>query len=619
MSKKVEHIDIKSIKDPSVVKTLNRESLKLLCEDIRQEIIRATSEFGGHLSSNLGVVELTVALHRNFDFPKDKLILDVSHQSYTHKILTGRSLENLNSKDGVSGFMRMDESEYDCYESGHSSTSLSAAEGFAIARDIKKEDFYIVPVIGDGSLVNGLSFEALNHIAGRFGKMIIVINDNDMSISRPVGGLGKFFRRISTARGYNSFKERYKNALEKNAVGRWFYRFSYAIKNGIKRILVPLTLFDNLGFTYMGPYDGHDIKMLDKAFKRAKNATKTVIMHVYTTKGKGYKPAEKDKTGYWHGVTPFDVETGDPKIQHPDFCSWPHLVGDIVKMEMEKHDDALLICPGMAKGSHLEGSFESYPDRCVDVGIAEEHALTMAGASNLAGMHPIVCVYSTFLQRAYDELLHDCARMNVDMTLLIDRAGLVGKDGETHMGIYDEAYLKSIPGTKLYMPSTPQEMRGVIDYSMEKGHGIVGIRYPHTLFKCKDNDGSGIEVKPWVNLQNVKKCNEAVIAVGPKGRELLYALSENGYDGQLTIAIRLLPLPEIEIDEIVKMDKIYIYDSYGTEKGFAESLSAALMNKGFKGTLKVFAVPNTYVQHATISEQEKEFGLDIESVSKQIL
>ena len=618
MAKEIEHIDIKTIKDPSVVKGLKRESLALLCQDIRQEIIRATSEYGGHLSSNLGVVELTVALHRNFDFPKDKLILDVSHQSYTHKILTGRSLENLNSKDGVSGFMRMDESEYDCYESGHSSTSLSAAEGFAVARDIKKEDYYIVPVIGDGSLVNGLSFEALNHIAGRFGKMIIVINDNDMSISRPVGGFGRFFRRISTAKGYNSFKNKYKNALEKNAVGRWFYRCSYSLKNGIKRLLVPFTLFDNLGFTYMGPFDGHDIKMLDKAFKRAKNATKTVIFHVYTTKGKGYEPAEMDKTGYWHGVTPFEIETGKPKNQHPDYCSWPHLVGDLVKTEMKKHDDALLICPGMIKGSHLEDAFEAFPERCIDVGIAEEHALTMAGASYLAGMHPIACVYSTFLQRAYDEILHDCARMNVDMTLLIDRAGLVGKDGETHMGIYDEAYLKSIPGANLYMPSNTQELRGLIEYSMEKGHGIVAIRYPHTLFKCKENDGASWEVKPWVKLANVKNPSEAVIAVGPKGRDLLNALKEKGYQGEMIVAVKLLPLSD-DVDEIVKMDKIFVYDSYGTEAGFVETLKAALMDKGFKGSIKAFAVPNVYVQHATIAEQEEEFGLDIDSVIKQIL
>ena len=612
---------IEKIKSPADVKKMDTESLAALAGEIRTALLNKISKCGGHLAPNLGFVEGTIALHYVFDSPKDKIVYDVSHQSYTHKILTGRAEAFLNPDKywSVTGYTEPCESEHDQFMVGHTSTSVSLALGLATARDVLGEKGNVIAVIGDGSLVNGLSFEALNHIAGRFGKMIIVINDNDMSISRPVGGLGKFFRRISTARGYNSFKERYKNALEKNAVGRWFYRFSYAIKNGIKRILVPLTLFDNLGFTYMGPYDGHDIKMLDKAFKRAKNATKTVIMHVYTTKGKGYEPAEKDKTGYWHGVTPFEIETGNPKIQHPDFCSWPHLVGDLVKIEMEKHDDALLICPGMIKGSHLEGSFEAFPDRCVDVGIAEEHALTMAGASNLAGMHPIVCVYSTFLQRAYDELLHDCARMNVDMTLLIDRAGLVGKDGETHMGIYDEAYLKSIPGTKLYMPSTTQEMRGIIEYSMEKGHGIIGIRYPHTLFKCKENDGNGFGVKPWINLQNVKKRNEAVIAVGPKGRELLTTLLEKGYDGQLTVAFRLLPLPDAEIDEIVKMDKIFIYDSYGTEKGFAESLSAALLDKGFKGTLKVFAVPNTYVQHATISEQEKEFGLDIGTVSEQIL
>lgn len=618
MAKKIERIDIKEIKDPSIVKSLDYEALSLLCEDIRKEIIDITSRFGGHLSSNLGVVELTVALHRNFDFPKDKLIFDVSHQCYTHKILTGRSLENLNKKNGVSGFTKRDESEYDCYEAGHSSTSLSAAEGFAIARDFNKEDNYIVSVIGDGSLVNGLSFEALNHIGGRYGKFIIVLNDNDMSISHPVGGLGSFFRNISTAKSYNRFKRNYRKMLESNRPGRFVYKFSASLKDHIKRTLVGLNLFDNLGYTYMGPFDGHNIKALDKAFKRAKNASKGVIMHVYTHKGRGYKPAEEDQIGYWHGVTPFNIETGEPKNQHPGYHSWPHIVGDLTKAAMKEHEDSVLIVPAMIKGSHMDGCFAEYPNRSIDVGIAEEHAFTMAGSMALSGIHPIICVYSTFLQRSYDELLHDCARLKTDMTLLIDRAGLVGKDGETHMGIYDEAFLKSIPNISLYMPSTIEEMKSTIDYSMEKGHGIVGIRYPHTLTKDNEQPISSIKMEHWIKLSKGNS-EEAVVAVGPRGRELLNELKAKGFEGKMIQALRLLPISEEDVKELTSYKKVYIYDSYATKAGFVESLSSSLLENGFKGDIKVFAVPNVFVQHSSIAEQEEQFGVDIPSVLNEIL
>lgn len=617
MKEKIERVDIKAIKEPSFIKALGYKSLTVLCHDIRNEIIDVVSKHGGHLSSNLGVVELTVALHRNFDFPKDKLIFDVSHQCYAHKILTGRSLENLNAKDSTSGFIRPDESEYDAFGAGHSSTSLSVAEGFANVRDLKKEDNYIVALIGDSSLVNGLSFEALNHIGGRFKKFIIVVNDNDMSISRPVGSVGKFFRGISTAKSYNKFKSGYRKLLYSNAPGRAIYRFSKAVKERIKRTLVPLTLFDGLGYTYMGPFNGHDIKALDKAFKHAKNSTKSVVLHVVTQKGKGYAPAENDKTGYWHGATPFNKETGEPLNIHPTTVSWPHIVGDFVKEEMGKHEESVLICPAMIKGSHLEGAFEAYPDRCIDVGIAEEHALTMAGATFAAGYHPIVCLYSTFLQRAYDELLHDCARNKADLTLLIDRAGLVGKDGDTHMGIYDEAYLKSIPDINLYMPTTFDELKSLMDMSMTKGSGIVAIRYPHTLMPKQDSYNE-VEIKPW-NVLEKGDSKEAVIAVGPKGAELLKMLKENGYKGSLIKALRLLPVDEKDIKSLLGYEKVTVYDSYGTKNGFAEAVASSLLENGYKGEFKSFAIPNTFVQHSTIAEQEKEYGVDVDSVLKEIL
>jgi 1-deoxy-D-xylulose-5-phosphate synthase len=304
MANKIERIDIKAIKDPSIVKKMSYSSLALLCHDIRKEIITETSLYGGHLASNLGVVELTVALYRNFDFPKDKLIFDVGHQCYTHKILSGRSLDHLRCANGVSGFERRNESVYDCYEAGHSGTSLSAAEGFAIARDLHKENYDIVDVIGDSSIVNGLSFEALNNLGSRKNKVIIILNDNDMSISRPVGGSAISSGRSRPISFITKPKKAYQRAMWRGPLGRRIYDFNYNLKNDIKAALVPTTMFDNMGFTYIGPIDGHDLKALDKALARAKTATKSVVVHVYTIKGKGYKPAEDDKSGYWHGVTP---------------------------------------------------------------------------------------------------------------------------------------------------------------------------------------------------------------------------------------------------------------------------------------------------------------------------
>jgi 1-deoxy-D-xylulose-5-phosphate synthase len=542
MAEKLERIDIKSIKDPSFVKGMNYPSLALLCHDIRKEIITETSLYGGHLASNLGVVELTVALYRNFDFPKDKLIFDVGHQCYTHKILSGRSLEHLRQANGPSGFERRAESVYDCYEAGHSGTSLSAAEGFAIARDLRKEDYDIVAVVGDSSVVNGLSFEALNNLGSRKDKVIIILNDNDMSISRPVGGLGNFFRKISVARLYNKAKKAYQHSMSRSRLGKKIYDFNYNLKNDIKAALVPTTMFDNMGFTYIGPVDGHNLKALDKALKEAKTTTKSVVVHVYTVKGKGYKPAEDDTSGYWHGVTPFEIETGDAKLQHPGLCSWSHFFGSLTLEMMKKHPETLLICPAMIKGSHLEEAFAAYPERSFDVGINEEHALTLSGALALNGFHPIVSIYSTFLQRAYDQLLHDCARMNVDMTLLIDRAGFVGADGSTHMGLYDEAFLKSIPNVSLAMPSSFAEARYLYAFSLEKGHGVCAIRYPHTLMNLlAPTPELHLKKGKWRLLAPDKGGDIAVLGIGPLGLELYEKLEEAGFEGSFINP--LIPFP----------------------------------------------------------------------------
>ncbi len=617
MKKRIDRIEITSLKDPNIVKTLSYKQLEALCYDIRREIVLKTSIYGGHLSSNLGVVELTVALYRSFNFPTDKLIFDVGHQCYTHKILTGRSLDHLNEKGFVTGFENRKESNYDVYEAGHSSTSLSAIEGFAIARDLSCQNYNVVGVIGDASLVNGLAFEALNDIGCRDHKVIIVINDNGMSISAPTGAIGKMFRKVSVNRLYNDIKRSFHKSMVYNSGRgkriRSIWRF---IKSKIKSVLVPNTLFDNMGYTYIGPVDGHNIKALEKAFKEAKTTTKSAVVHVRTKKGKGYEPAENDKVGYWHGVTPFDIATGRPSRNYDGLNSWSHHMGDLIHHEMATHQKCELIVPAMVRGSGLEACFDDFPMRSIDVGIAEEHALTMAGAISLEGIHPIVTIYSTFLQRAYDEVLHDCARMNTDLSLLIDRAGLVGLNGATHQGIYDEAFLNSIPNVTLSMPSTYQIAKKLLSESLKDGNGVYAIRYPHSVMNSEQenwhDETLSIEEKKWLIRKEIIDGGVNVITVGPLGFDLFQKCKDLPVG--FIDAIFLNPLDSLAISKLMSSAQVIIYDPYGTKNGFVTLLEAALLEKGYKGKISAFSVPNVFVEHASFDEQLSPYGLSLEKM-----
>ena len=602
MAKNIEHIELSSIKNPEIVKKMGYGSLNLLCQDIRTEIIQKTSEYGGHLSSNLGVVELTVAIHRNFNFPKDKLIFDVGHQCYTHKILTGRSLDHLNEKGGVTGFQNIKESEYDCYSAGHSSTSLSAAAGFALARELKKEDYDIVAVIGDSSIVNGLSMEALNEIPSLPGKIIIVLNDNDMSISPAVGGLSKFFRRISTGRAYNKAKTSFRRKMMRSGFGKKLYAFTYAVKSSIKHMLIRNTLFDDMGYTYIGPVNGHDLKALDRAFARAKNTSKSVVLHVNTIKGRGYPYAERDTSGYWHGATPFDIESGKPKNLHPGFISWSHFFSDLTSEVMGQYQDAELIVPATLKGSGLEKPFHDFPERCIDVGIAEEHALTMAGALALNGIHPIVAIYSTFLQRAYDEVSHDCARFKANMTLLVDRSGLVGKNGETHQGIFDVAYLKTIPNVVITMPSDKSEAKALFHQSMAD-HGVFAIRFPRDFVEVGDVTYVEMPFGRWRFLKESEKKKLALFSIGPLTHTLRALLDKKGLEYTLINPIYLNLFDENDLNRVLDYENIAIYDPYSTKEGFSESLLSRLMEKGFQGKVHVRATRSDFIPAMSNKEQ----------------
>ena len=433
--KVIQRINLNEIKDPSFLARLNYDELNALSKDITDYIVDVTAKNGGHLSSNLGVVDATIALCRTFDFSKDKIIFDVGHQCYAYKILTGRSLERLRQKDGVCGFQRMDESPFDHFEAGHSSTSIAVANGMAVARDLNGEKYDVIAFIGDSSIANGLAFEALNDVAMQKHKVIIVLNDNDMSISYPVGGLSRLFRKYGTSSFYTKSKTFFRKILCWNGFGRWLYKIGGNFKNWIKIHVLRTNLFDNLGYALIGPVDGHDLKALEKAFAKAKKLNKSVVVHIKTVKGKGYEFAEDDKTGDWHGVGPFDKETG--KSLKPETLTWPELYSNLLLESMKNNDKLVAIVPGTGVGSYIDKIHKEFPKRTIDVGIAEEYAVTMSGGLSASGYHPVVSIYSTFLQRAYDEISHDVARPGLNATLLIDRAGLVGNDGTSHQGIYD--------------------------------------------------------------------------------------------------------------------------------------------------------------------------------------
>ena len=611
MSKKeIKHIDISAIQNPNFVKDLNYKELDVLSEDIRNYILDSTSHNGGHVSSNLGTVETIISLCRNFDFSKDKIIFDVGHQCYTYKILTGRKLDNLRKKGGVSGFQKLNESPYDHFECGHSSTSVSVALGMAVARDLNKEKYDIVAFIGDSSISNGLAYEGLNNLASSGHKVIIVLNDNNMSISKPVGGLSSLFRKFSTSGVYVKSKNVIQRVFQKTRFGRWCLRQFSRIKNWFKRKVINLTSFENLGFKMIGPVDGHYIKHLDKAFAKAKHINGPVVIHVKTIKGKGYPYAENDANGDWHGVSTFDKDTGNI-ITKDGAVSWSEQYKLILKNEMSQNEKIVTIVPATGHGSALDSLFDLYPDRTIDVGIAEEHALTLAGGLSISGYHPVVSIYSTFLQRAYDELFHDLARMNLNATILIDRAGLVGADGDTHQGIYDEAFLYTIPNVTIAMAARTSEALSLMKESL-CGHGVFAIRYPRE-YACETSEPvKKIPYGGW--KEELLGSKTAIVASGPVVLKLKEELLNNKKNVTLYNAIYLRPMDEEKIKALLNYDKVIIYNPYATKEGFANALENRLVELGYKGNIIVKTVPTVTVGQASIDEQRAEFKLQINDI-----
>ena len=616
---KIEHFELNKDFNPNIIKTLSYSELSVLSADVRKLIVEKCSEFGGHLASNLGVVELTIALHKHFNFPKDKLLFDVGHQCYTHKILTGRPLDNLRKENGISGFQKMNESEYDSFEAGHSSTSISTAIGMAITRDLENENYDIVSVIGDSSISNGMAFEALNHLGSLPNKVIIILNDNQMSIGKPVGGTHLMLQKIRMSKKYQKTKARYREIMLKHKFTTAIYNFSSFIKTKIFKKYFYTNLFENLGLYYIGKVDGHDFKSMEKAIKLAKKASKSVVIHVSTIKGKGYEPAEKDQYGFYHGIGPFDIETGKQLKETPkDQASWSKVYARLLENVMNESNKSTIIHPATGFGSHLNRVTSTFPNRSFDVGIAEEHAITLASGMSLNDYHPYVVVYSSFLQRAYDQINHDLARMNLKATLLIDRAGLVGSDGETHQGIFDSSFLINMPNTSVAMAKNQEEAARLMKFSINYNH-LLAIRYPKSetdYIKLADlNNVEPFKLGEWLIEQDSSN-DVCLISYGPLLNNLIEKLKNTKI--KIINAVFQKPLNANILNELTSYENVIIYDPYGIEEGFCYHVEAELRRLGFKGNIRTFGIKNEFITCGTIEQQLKRQNLDIDSIIEEI-
>ena len=517
-------MEIKKIENPRFLKQLNIDELNQLSQDIRDFLIENISKTGGHFSSNLGIVELTVALHYVFDSPKDKFLFDVGHQAYVHKILTGRApmFNKLKKYGGMCGFQNRHESIHDPWEAGHSSTTISGATGLAIARDLKKENFEVISIIGDAALMSGESLEALNFLGGIDTKVIVILNDNNMSISRNVGGLSNFLSDVRMSYKYNQAKSNYTEILSQSAFGQKIFDVTKRVKDKVKRKILLDTPFSQFDLDYIGPVDGHNIEELIRALETVKNLDHSVVLHVLTKKGKGYEPAEKDRSGVYHSVGAFDIVKGIQPVLDKEKHSWSQSVSDHVEYLMNKHDDICVITPAMITGSCLQKIFKNYPDRSFDVGIAEEHAMTLAAGLSQGKEFPFLSVYSSFFQRAYDQLNHDIARRNLPCLIGIDRAGLVGGDGATHHGVFDIGLIAPIPGVIIMAPKDEEEAQKMINTAYQnKDHPYVMRYSKNKVIDTHQHTDETIKVGQW---ELIKEMEDAAINVVTYGDNVLAVL-----------------------------------------------------------------------------------------------
>lgn len=619
-------MDLKSITSPSFLRDLSLPELNQLSEEIRKFLIENLSKTGGHIGPNLGVVELTIALHKMFDSPRDKIIWDVGHQSYVHKILTGRAkdFDTLRKYKGLSGFPKRSESVHDVWETGHSSTSLSAAMGMAIARDLKGEKFYIIPVIGDGALTGGMALEALNHIGHEKKNIIVILNDNEMSIAPNVGALHNVLGRLRTAGKYNWAKDEVEAFLKKiPAVGGKVASKAERLKDSFKYLFVPGIFFEELGFTYLGPIDGHNFEDLFENMKYAKKITGPVLLHVVTKKGKGYYPAENDKVGTWHGTGPYKIETGDfiKPVNSPP--AWSQIISETVR-ELARTDSRIIaITPAMTVGSKLEGFQEEFPERVIDVGIAEQHAATLAAGLATQNMKPYLTIYSTFLQRAYDQLVHDICRQRLNVFIGIDRAGLVGADGDTHQGVFDIAFLRSIPNIVLMMPKDENEARHMVYTAIQYNDGPIALRFPrgNGLGVPIDSEFKKLPIGSWEILKD--GIDAVIVTFGttiPMAFEASKKLEKMGIRTSIVNARFLKPLDEKVLTSILEKNIPIITVEEGVlQGGFGSAVLEFANDNGFTSQIIRLGIPDQFIEHGEVNELLKEIGLTSDRIVQTII
>ena len=603
------------------IKDIPKEEYDELADEIRNFLIEVISKNGGHLASNLGVVELTMALHLALDLPEDKIIFDVGHQSYTHKILTGRKegFDELRSYGGMSGFPKRRENECDCFDTGHSSTSISAGLGIVTANEIMRKKGTVVSVIGDGALSGGMAYEGLNNAARLKRNFIIILNDNNMSISENVGGMSTYLSNLRAGEAYNELKNGVVDVLNKiPAIGGKLATKIRKTKSSIKQLVIPGMLFEDMGITYLGPVDGHNINQLVKIISEAKKLDHAVLIHVITKKGKGYIPAEKHPSSF-HGVEPFNIQTGLPltKKEKPTYTDV--FAKGIVKLA--KEDEAVAaITAAMPDGTGLKKFMQTYPERFFDVGIAEEHAVTYAAGLAAAGMKPYVAIYSSFLQRAYDQILHDVCIQDLPVIFMVDRAGLVGADGETHQGIFDLSYLSNIPNMNIFAPKNRYELAAVIEYSRNFNHPLA-IRYPRgTAYDGLKEFNSPIEYGKSEIIYKEKDI--ALLAVGSMVEvaiEIREALKEKGYSVSLVNARFVKPVDEKLLENLNENHRLIVtMEENVLNGGFGERVLRITRDMNLKYKVINVAIPNVYVEHGNIEILKSEIGLDKETILNKI-
>ncbi len=612
---------LEQIQKENDIKKIDPKDYDLLASEIREFLIEKISDTGGHLGSNLGAVELTMALHLVLNMPSDKIIWDVGHQSYTHKLLTGRrdGFDSLRKFGGMSGFPKRKESNCDAFDTGHSSTSISAGLGLVKARDLQGGKHTVVSVIGDGSLTGGMAYEALNNASRMGSNFIIVLNDNNMSISENIGGVSQYLNGIRTNAKYLGLKDSiYYGLLDMPKYGQKVVKRIQNLKNGLKHLVIPGMFFEDMGITYLGPVDGHNIKAMTKVLKEAQGVKNAVLVHVITQKGKGYEPAEKHPARF-HGAEPFIIETGLPKKQK-EKANYTDVFATVMNKLAEKDDKIVAITAAMPDGTGLKRFKNRYPDRFFDVGIAEEHAVTFAAGLAAGGLKPVVAVYSSFLQRAYDQILHDVCIQNLPVTFAIDRAGLVGSDGETHQGIFDLSYLSSIPNMHILAPKNKWELADMLEYAVNF-EGPVALRYPRGVAY----DGLKEYREPIVYQKSEMLCRGekiALLAVGSMvetALEVKELLKGEGLDATIVNARFVKPIDEDVIADLMKDHEWFVTLEENVHSGgYGEKVTEYLIGRDEQKHILNIALPDTYVEHGNVEILKKELEMDADSIYSKI-